>query len=384
MAKYRLGHVYKDTASISAPGDQFLRWINIEGSGMRNSPGIRPLKFVNKISESGIPAYLILVTTDKKDIARNPWDDVIDYSTGKILYWGDAKYHEKKQHNDFEGNQCLEKIWHLILEKKMEWVPPILHFSKPEKGQVQFNGVCVLEKLELTWFAENSKPVRNYRCTLSILDVDAVSIEWLHDRAKATNIADFDSRGPKTWLDYKKGVVRKLDVWSPKIRTAEQQLPPEGSNDAMVLQQLVNLTPDQFEIVTVALFKQLPDVTHTITKTRSTRDGGFDFFGRFTLPFPISYDIHFLGEAKKYARNTPISPRHVSRLVARLQRGQYGIFVTTSYYTKQAQEEVLQDGYPIKMFSGNDLIVFLKELNLIRGNKISQEWFQRILGNSSA
>ena len=30
----------------------------------------------------------------------------------------------------------------------------------------------------------------------------------------------------------------------------------------------------------------------------------------------------------------------VSRLVARLQRGEYGIFVTTSYYTKAAQEEV--------------------------------------------
>lgn len=381
---YRVGCSYKDTASTSNPNDEFLRWINIDQSGMLNSPGIRDLKYVNKISENGVPAYLILVThDDKKDGVRNPWEDVVDYAAGRIIYWGDAKFHKTKKLHDFRGNKNLEIIWNLILEKKMDWVPPILHFSKPSKGIVKFNGVCVLDKLEITWFSDNSTPVRNYRCTLSILDIDEVFIDWLHSRARATSLEEIDRDAPKAWRDYKKGVLRKIDVWSPKIKTTEQQLPIEGTSDAKILEQLVALTPTQFESVTVALFRQLPEVTHSITQTRPTADGGFDFYGRFTLPSPISYDIHFLGEAKKFQRSTAVQPKHVSRLVARLQRGQYGIFVTTSYYTKQTQKEVLEDGYPIKLFSGMDIILFLKELNLVYKDRVSEEWLQGVFQNYS-
>ena len=45
--RYRLGHDYRDTGSVNNPADQFLGWINLPGSGMRNMGGIRPLKFVD-------------------------------------------------------------------------------------------------------------------------------------------------------------------------------------------------------------------------------------------------------------------------------------------------------------------------------------------------
>ena len=95
---------------------------------------------------------------------------------------------------------------------------------------------------------------------------------------------------------------------------------------------------------------------HNITRTRPTGDGGFDFVGSFTLPPPIQYEIPFLGEAKRFARSTGVGPKDVSRLVARLSRGQYWIFVTTSYFTKQAQEEVLEDRYPTSLLAGADLV----------------------------
>jgi restriction endonuclease Mrr len=88
-----------------------------------------------------------------------------------------------------------------------------------------------------------------------------------------------------------------------------------------------------------------------------------------------------LGEAKKYNRNSSIGPHLVSRLVARLGRGQYGIFVTTSYYTTQAQQEVLEDGYPIKLYSGIDVINFLRELKLIDGYNIKKEWLNEIISS---
>jgi restriction endonuclease Mrr len=93
----------------------------------------------------------------------------------------------------------------------------------------------------------------------------------------------------------------------------------------------------------------------------------------------MKYEIEFLGEAKKFARKSPVQPRHVSRLVARLNRGQFGIFVTTSYYTSQAQKEDLEDGYPVRLFSGNDLVNILKELRLVHKGMIKKEWLETVL-----
>jgi hypothetical protein len=129
----------------------------------------------------------------------------------------------------------------------------------------------------------------------------------------------------------------------------------------------------------VELLKSLPHINHNITRTRLVKDGGFDFYGEFNLPFPFSYKIEFLGEAKKYSTNNSIGPGLISRLVVRLGRGQYGIFITTSYFTKQAQEEVLEDRYPIRLYNGLDIINFLRELKLIDGGKIKEKWLTEVI-----
>src|SRR6478752_3278734 len=61
--RYRLGYDYRDTGSVTNPADQFLGWINLPGSGMRNMGGIRPLKFIT-IDET-VPAAIILVTDER-------------------------------------------------------------------------------------------------------------------------------------------------------------------------------------------------------------------------------------------------------------------------------------------------------------------------------
>jgi restriction endonuclease Mrr len=151
-----------------------------------------------------------------------------------------------------------------------------------------------------------------------------------------------------------------------------------GSGDAHVLGQLVNLTPTGFEAAVVSIFRDFPEVRHNITRTQPTGDGGFDFFGSFTLPPPIQYEIPFLGEAKRYARTTPVGPKDVSRMVARLSRGQYGIFVTTSYFTKQTQEEVFEDGYPTKLVAGADLVRIMREMRIARGDEINAAWLRSV------
>jgi hypothetical protein len=68
----------------------------------------------------------------------------------------------------------------------------------------------------------------------------------------------------------------------------------------------------------------------------------------------------------------------VSRLVARLGRGQYGLFVTTSYFSPQAQAEVLEDRYPTALFAGVDVVRLLKELGAARAGTLSPRWLSAV------
>lgn len=57
-------------------------------------------------------------------------------------------------------------------------------------------------------------------------------------------------------------------------------------------------------------------------------------------------------------------PKFVARLVARLQRGEHGLFVTTSYYTKACQEEVFGDQYPVELISGGQLVGMAAQIGM--------------------
>jgi hypothetical protein len=64
--EYRLWKTYVDKGTKKDSQDQFLGWINIAGSGMLNSPGIRPLNYVTTLlSESDLPAVFSCVTKTK-------------------------------------------------------------------------------------------------------------------------------------------------------------------------------------------------------------------------------------------------------------------------------------------------------------------------------
>lgn len=376
---FKIGNNYKDILSVSREDDEFVSWFSHNGSGIGNSGGIRSAKFLHIKTE--LPCYIVLITRNISHRWYNPWEDIVDFSSGTIFYWGDAKFDECKSYSDFRGNKNLQKVFNCVLENRLQQVPPILHFSKVASGVVKFNGLCVLKNLELTWFQDKGNPVKNYRAELTILDCEKVELDWLHARVQCSEWQSIHIKSPEIWQDYLKGNARKLDLWSKRILDKNEQLPPEGSQEAELLNRLHQLNPTEFEAIVVELFRNLPHVNHKIVRTRPTSDGGFDFYGQFSIPYPVKYEIQFLGEVKKYARDTSVQPKHVSRLVARLNRGQFGIFVTTSYYTKQTQREVLEDGYPIRLFSGNDIVNVLLELRLVENGAIREDWLKVITKN---
>jgi hypothetical protein len=372
---YRLGHTYRDTASLRE-SDQLMRWINIKGSGIRGTGGVRPLKYVHlRPPNRWLPAYILLFTTESsRGSEANPWEDYVDTRHGRVVYWGDAKFHPTKTYQDWDGNKRLAAADEQTVAGSRLLVPPILHFSRVASGVIRFNGLCALERLELAWFEDSlGRPVRNYRAHLAILDEEFVELDWLHRRARAMSFDEL-SDGPPTWRKYQRGIVNRLAVHAASIRTRDNQLPPKESADARVLDELHRMHPTEFEAAIVTLFRSLRDVPHSITRTEPTGDGGFDFFGNFAFPRPVPYEVSFRGEVKRYRRTNPVRPEDVSRLVARLGRGQYGLFVTTSFFTRQAQEEVLVDGYPAALIAGADLVRMIRELQLVTAGALSLAW----------
>lgn len=117
---WRVDESYKDSGVHSKnegfpQEDKFASQVSIDRSqrwGIANSGGIRKLSSGEKDTknEKKIPAAIFLISNQNPTGFHNPWDDSIEYATGTIRYWGDAKYKEGKEINDWNGNLLLSKI----------------------------------------------------------------------------------------------------------------------------------------------------------------------------------------------------------------------------------------------------------------------------------
>ncbi len=368
---FTVGKEYRDKGSPRKKDDQFMRWLNIDGSGIGNMGGIRILRTISD-SRNG-PDGIVIISSDLSTESHNPWDDVVDPHLGLIKYWGDAKFHETKRIDDWRGNKNLRKV---IDEGRRSLHPFILHFTKSRKGYMTFNGLCVLKSLDLAWFQDKGRPVQNYRATLSILDCNHISVQWLVNWRSKKKLQDRLEEAPPAWVDYVQGrKERVMRAWATKIKSREEQLPKKGTVEHRTLMKLQEIDPFTFEKITVELIGTVGgQLVKDLEKTRDRRDGGYDFSGTFVLPEPFLYEIPFKGEVKRHKNSIP--PDTVSRLVARLDRGEYAIFVTTSYFTKQAQEEVYEMRYPVSLVYANKLISMFKRTEHWSDEGLSQNWLE--------
>lgn len=203
--KLYVGNEYIDLGARNNKKDQFLRWFNLDNSGMGNSSGMRGFKYINKPRKTSLKAFVILITSNVGDPrGNNKWRDSIDTRSKKIMYFGDAKMDEKKKAEDFLGNKIVLNISDHILEGKCEFIPPILHFTKERVGFMKFNGLCIMKDLKRGFHIERNIKVRNYILDLEILEVDHLSLDWLHLRR-----IDYKTSlkmQPQVWDDYIKGI----------------------------------------------------------------------------------------------------------------------------------------------------------------------------------
>jgi hypothetical protein len=383
---WHVNSTYDDKGSWRNPNDQFMRFLHNGARTIANSGGIRWQKFTSinpkePDTKQKIPPYVVLITAETATQHHNPWSDIVSYSSGEIIYWGDAKAMDPpKPWFDFRGNKMIWAVNHLRLSGDRELVPPFLHFIKPAQGKVKFSGLCALRDCALAWHGEEGRPIRNLRVTLDILDTEIVDPAWLVSRSNVGSKTDLLGQAPKVWRDAANGKIRPLRLWRSGVRSKEEQLPIVGSDDEKLLGQIRKLGGFEFERLTVAIVDLIPEIIpgliHEVKQTKLVGDRGLDMFGFFKLPEPVSYVIPFKGEAKNWG--SAVQPKDVSRLVSRLQRGEHGLFFTTSWYTEQAQDEVLKDQYPVRLFSGLDIVDLLRRANRAHESELDKDWLNAV------
>ncbi|MCX4244206.1 hypothetical protein [Paraliomyxa miuraensis] len=271
---YVLDQIYQDRRD--GP-NQFMRWLRIKATG-----GMREVyrtKRTRRGSYAPDLAALVLVSRSISGARYNPWEDIVDLSRGRIYYWGDAKADHRRARDDFSGNRLLSQIWSSIGAERWAEIPPILHFSKEQRGTVRFTGVCALAELRDAWFEDRGKRVRNYRAELEVLPIERVPLAWIEGRRRGQEV-----QASLPWRLYATSGVRdRLRLHAKRVRDRDEQLPPDGTADRRVLHDLHQLPPSTFERLVVRAFRE-SEVRYSIEGTRLHKDGGFDFHGSLELP----------------------------------------------------------------------------------------------------
>jgi restriction endonuclease Mrr len=172
---------------------------------------------------------------------------------------------------------------------------------------------------------------------------------------------------------------KEVAVFNYKVQSKCAQLPEKDSVDYKILESLTALSHESFKQVITGLFSEMKEAKHIINQIGPAGTNGFTFSGQLELGGQFAYAVNFIGEARKENLNHGIDAKHVGRTLSMLNRGQFGFFITTSYFTESAQIDVLKENDSIKIIHGKALVQMFKELNLIQGNQINELWLKRVL-----
>jgi restriction system protein len=131
----------------------------------------------------------------------------------------------------------------------------------------------------------------------------------------------------------------------------------EKSISSIVLEQLLELDPDEFEMLITELLTALG---FEAEKTRKTKDEGVDVEGTLNIYGFASVDLSV--QVKRHAIANTIGPRPIKDFRASVPERAQAAFVTTSRYTKPARKEAEKEDFKrIGLIDGEQLVDILTE-----------------------
>lgn len=357
-----------------------------------------------------IPAIIISSSPHKAGTDITPWEDEFDPDHGRIRYYGDNKSHSRSA-DKAPGNALLLKSFFAYSSPdssvRQKLGIPLIFIKRVEydgrkKGNLMFQGFGVIESIELItqYDPKLENPYfSNYvynMCVFSMSDEgESFSWDWINARRDPTkSTVEADKLAPKAWKRWIKegatGLYKvRRNVSVGKVIPEDEQRPVPGSKEEIILKEIYSFYQNKrhvFELlalrVTQEIFEESGIAFTPGWITKRSGDGGVDFVARLDISSHISaLKVIVLGQAKCEKLSKPTGGMHIARTVARLKRGWFGVYVTTSYFSPNVQLEVMDDQYPIMLICGKKLaetvgkILFKKGITLEAFlNEVSTEY----------
>lgn len=393
----RIGHIfrYPNVPSMQVEIDGLPNWYaetappkDMGWSAVKLDSGIN-CSAILKNSKQGVPYIAIRSSPHRFGSDSTPWEDVHRPDQGYCRYFGDNKPGGGSA-NESLGNRRMVDAFNLQGgdRRDREKAPPILVFEAVPKdgrlkGQIIFHGFGVISRAELVVQRSpaNNRTFSNYVFDIALLNLevedDNFPWRWINSRrdplVKSTESFGLAPESWKKWVRDGKEAVPNLrrNVITRNVVTEAMQRPIMGTEDHEILRTVYSYFSGQnhkFEVlaewVTQQIFNDQGLRYSPGWVTKGSGDGGFDFVGSLDLdPQGVlkSGRQVILGQAKCEKLGSPTNGLHIARLVARLQRGWVGVYVTTSYFSIPVQKEVLTDRYPVLLVDGARLAAVIRK-----------------------
>ena len=346
--------------------------------------GINPIAPVRAVDGTRRPAVLIRGNPHRAGSILTPWQDHFSPDTGHIRYFGDKKVGQPGYAVDSPGNKLLvteQFPLHTGLEQdSRRRAAPLIFFkgvphSGKVKGHVEFQGFGLIERAEFVSQLDprTQRAFSNVRYDFvvmsSVAEGEEVDWDWINARRDPSlSLDECLACAPAAWQWWVANGTASL----PRVRRmlsrlrtvgAEDQRPTQGSRESKILQAITGHYIDRkhrFELLAEHVVQDLVTAQgidyHQGWITPRSADGGADFIGRLDIGQGLGGTrLVLLGQAKCEKSSVPTSGTHIARTVARLRRGWIGAYVTTSFFSKPVQAEVIDDEYPIMLVGGRQV-----------------------------
>jgi hypothetical protein len=305
------------------------------------------------------------------------WPDSLDPYTGAFTYYGDNRRPGRRlEDTPNKGNLLLSRVfaWAHGDAAARAKVPPFLLFDKPGGGRdVRFRGLLAPgsdrlsgeEDLVAVWRTTSDDRFQNYQARFTVLNTPSVTRAWIDQLVAGQRLGSHCPAVWRAWVE--RGTYDPL-LAPPTVivRSRDQQQPATADRPLLdlVYQHFKSRRTD-FEQFAADLWRVSEPNVDKIDVTRPWRDGGRDAVGEYLLgPRADPVAVEFALEAKCYAPTNGVGVRETSRLISRLRHRQFGVLVTTSYLDGQAYKEIREDGHPVVVLAGRDVVERLKARGL--------------------
>ena len=219
--------------------------------------------------------------------------------------------------------------------------------------------------------------------------------DWINARRDPNlSTAEADKLAPKAWKRWIKegptGLYKvRRNVSIGKVIPDSEQRPEPGSKEESILNDIYAFYQDKrhiFELLAMRVTQEIFEESGVAFTpgwiTQKSGDRGIDFVAKLDISSQMSaLKVIVLGQAKCEKIDKPTNGVHIARTVARLKRGWFGVYVTTSYFSRSVQLEVMDDQYPIMLICGKKLAETVEKILFKKGitldaflNEVSTEY----------